>query len=201
MPAADGATSGSHRRVRRRTGKPGSATGTPDTTADAATPGAATRTTGTPDTATTGARTSGTGTPPSSPGTPVTGTPVTGTPGAGTPPSSPGKPTSPDPADHAGGSRASTQPAPSGTVRNAPETSASSAGRTGRRVGPGRAKSVEKLERGLRGLVGAGPSQLDVAAAMRARDAARPTDEDLAAAAELPIVRRHYVPPGSADGT
>jgi hypothetical protein len=50
-------------------------------------------------------------------------------------------------------------------------------------------------ERGLRGLVGGGSSQLTVAAAMRARDAARPTDEDFAnAEAELPIVRRGWVP-------
>jgi hypothetical protein len=50
-------------------------------------------------------------------------------------------------------------------------------------------------ERGLRGLVGGGSSQVNVAAAMRARDASRPTDEDLARAdAELPIVRRGWVP-------
>jgi hypothetical protein len=50
-------------------------------------------------------------------------------------------------------------------------------------------------ERGLRGLVGGGSSQVNVTAAMRARDASRPTDEDLAAAeAELPIVRRGWVP-------
>jgi len=50
-------------------------------------------------------------------------------------------------------------------------------------------------ERGLRGLVGGGSSQLTVTAAMRARDAARPTDEDLATAeAELPIVRRGWIP-------
>lgn len=51
-------------------------------------------------------------------------------------------------------------------------------------------------ERGLRGLVGAGPSQVSVERAMRARDASQPTAEDLAAAErELTIVRRHYVPP------
>lgn len=50
-------------------------------------------------------------------------------------------------------------------------------------------------ERGLRGLVGAGSSQVDVAAAMRARDAARPTADDLAdAERDLTIVRRHWVP-------
>jgi len=47
----------------------------------------------------------------------------------------------------------------------------------------------------LRGLVGAGPSQLRLDAAMRARDASRPTDEDLAEAEEtLTVVRRQYVP-------
>jgi len=50
-------------------------------------------------------------------------------------------------------------------------------------------------ERGLRGLVGGGSSQVSVAAALRARDAARPTAADLAAAeANLPIVRRGWVP-------
>jgi hypothetical protein len=50
-------------------------------------------------------------------------------------------------------------------------------------------------ERGLRGLVGGGASQVSVSAAMRARDAARPTDEDLAAAdRDLQIVRRGWVP-------
>src|SRR6476660_4152840 len=50
-------------------------------------------------------------------------------------------------------------------------------------------------ERGLRGLVGSGASQVRVTAAMRARDAARPTDEDLATAeSELVIVRRGWVP-------
>ncbi|GAA0729241.1 hypothetical protein GCM10010199_43100 [Dactylosporangium roseum] len=50
-------------------------------------------------------------------------------------------------------------------------------------------------ERGLRGLVGGGASQVGVSAAMRARDAARPTDEDLAAAErDLQIIRRGWVP-------
>jgi hypothetical protein len=56
-------------------------------------------------------------------------------------------------------------------------------------------------ERSLRGIVGAGSSQVGVAGAMRARDAARPTAEDLAAAErDLVIVRRHYVPPGTLPG-
>jgi len=50
-------------------------------------------------------------------------------------------------------------------------------------------------ERGLRGLVGGGSSQVGVLAAMRARDASRPTDADLAAAeANLTIVHRGWVP-------
>jgi hypothetical protein len=50
-------------------------------------------------------------------------------------------------------------------------------------------------ERGLRGLVGSGSSQVSVAAAMRARDAARPSDEQLAEAeAGLTIVRRNWMP-------
>jgi hypothetical protein len=56
-------------------------------------------------------------------------------------------------------------------------------------------------ERSLRGIVGAGSSQVGVVGAMRARDAARPTAEDLAAAErDLVIVRRHYVPPDNLPG-
>jgi hypothetical protein len=50
-------------------------------------------------------------------------------------------------------------------------------------------------ERGLRGLIGSGASQVSVRAALRARDAARPTDADLAEAEErLVVVRRNWVP-------
>jgi hypothetical protein len=50
-------------------------------------------------------------------------------------------------------------------------------------------------ERGLRGLVGGGSTQVSVAAAMRARDAARPTDAEIAAAeATLTIVHRGWMP-------
>ncbi|OKI61081.1 hypothetical protein A6A27_28645 [Micromonospora sp. CB01531] len=60
----------------------------------------------------------------------------------------------------------------------------------GRRGGP-----AEEGERGLRGLVGSGSSQVSVTAALRARDAARPTDADLAEAeARVVIVRRNWVP-------
>jgi hypothetical protein len=58
-----------------------------------------------------------------------------------------------------------------------------------------------EVERGLRGLVGGGASQVSVAAAMRARDAARPSDEDLAAAeANLMIIRRGWTPPPPSTG-
>ena len=50
-------------------------------------------------------------------------------------------------------------------------------------------------ERGLRGLVGGGSTQVSVTAAMRARDAARPTGSDIAnAEANLTIVHRGWVP-------
>nr|MDT0659036.1 hypothetical protein [Micromonospora sp. DSM 115978] len=50
-------------------------------------------------------------------------------------------------------------------------------------------------ERGLRGLVGSGASQVSVGAALRARDAARPTEADLAEAEQkLVIIRRNWVP-------
>lgn len=57
---------------------------------------------------------------------------------------------------------------------------------------------IREATGGLRGLVGAGPTQLPPAIAMRARDASRPTDEDIAAAErDLVIVRRHWTPPDS----
>src|SRR4051794_31756323 len=63
---------------------------------------------------------------------------------------------------------------------------------------PRAAKRDRDAERGLRGLVGAGPTQVQVGAALRARDASRPTEEDLRRAEQdIVIVRRHYVPPDS----
>ena len=54
---------------------------------------------------------------------------------------------------------------------------------------------VDDHERGLRGLVGGGSSQVSVAAAMRARDASRPSDAELAEAERsLVIVHRGWVP-------
>jgi hypothetical protein len=58
----------------------------------------------------------------------------------------------------------------------------------------GAAGGAEESERGLRGLVGSGSSQVSVTAAMRARDAARPSDEQLAEAESLIIVRRNWTP-------
>ena len=52
-----------------------------------------------------------------------------------------------------------------------------------------------EAERGLRGLVGSGSSQVSVGAALRARDAARPTDAQFAEAErDLTIVRRNWTP-------
>jgi hypothetical protein len=54
----------------------------------------------------------------------------------------------------------------------------------------------KETERGLRGLVGGGSSQVSVGAAMRARDATRPTEDELAAAeSNLMIIRRGWTPP------
>ncbi|HEV7193096.1 MAG TPA: hypothetical protein VGN35_07790 [Jatrophihabitantaceae bacterium] len=51
-------------------------------------------------------------------------------------------------------------------------------------------------DRGLRDLVGSGPSQLGVEGALRGRDVNRPTEDDLdAAERDLVIVRRHWTPP------
>jgi hypothetical protein len=62
-------------------------------------------------------------------------------------------------------------------------------------AGQGRLADDAQTERGLRGLVGGGSSQVSVGAALRARDATRPTGADLAAAeAELVIIRRGWVP-------
>jgi hypothetical protein len=52
-----------------------------------------------------------------------------------------------------------------------------------------------EIERGLRGLVGSGSSQVGTGAALRARDGARPTAADLAEAeARLVVVRRNWTP-------
>lgn len=59
----------------------------------------------------------------------------------------------------------------------------------------GLAQDDRESERGLRGLVGSGASQVGTGAALRARDAARPTAADLAEAEErLVVVRRNWSP-------
>ncbi|WJK43935.1 hypothetical protein O7608_12535 [Solwaraspora sp. WMMA2056] len=68
-------------------------------------------------------------------------------------------------------------------------------GRSGGGGGSGYGSDDRDTDRGLRGLVGSGTSQVNPATALRARDASRPTGDDLAAAEEtLTIVRRHWVP-------
>ncbi len=63
---------------------------------------------------------------------------------------------------------------------------------------PWRAGRNDPAERGLREIVGAGPSQLGPVRAMRARDANRPTDADLVEAEqEVAIVRRNWKPPNA----
>jgi hypothetical protein len=70
-------------------------------------------------------------------------------------------------------------------------TSAPARGKSPRR----RRSPRESGERGLRDLVGSGPSQLGVSGALRGRDVNRPTDEDIAEAQrDLVIVRRHWQP-------
>lgn len=59
----------------------------------------------------------------------------------------------------------------------------------------GAAHEEREGERGLRGLIGSGASQVGITAALRARDAARPTEADLAEAeARTVIVRRNWMP-------
>lgn len=54
-------------------------------------------------------------------------------------------------------------------------------------------------ERGLRGLVGGGSSQVRVGAALRARDATRPSAKDMTEAETgLIIIRRGWTPPSAA---
>lgn len=69
-----------------------------------------------------------------------------------------------------------------------PDTAPGGVERTER--GGVRQQSSERLQSDSR------PTQLPFTTAMRAREVARPTDEDLADAAEnVTLVRRHYVPP------
>lgn len=64
------------------------------------------------------------------------------------------------------------------------------------RAKPRSAPRGEPTDRGLRGLVGAGPSQLGVSGALRGRDVNRPGEEDLAEAERaVVLVRRNWKPP------
>jgi len=68
----------------------------------------------------------------------------------------------------------------------------------GRQPPPRRSARTERRsdERGWRDLAGNAPSQVGVSGAVRARDVARPSAAQLAAAEhELEIVRRHWQPP------
>lgn len=85
---------------------------------------------------------------------------------------------------------ASPAPAPA-----APPAPVARPARNGSRRPPSGNGDDREAERGLRGLVGSGSSQVSVGAALRARDAARPTVQDLADAdTNLTIVRRNWVP-------
>jgi hypothetical protein len=100
------------------------------------------------------------------------------------------------PAPHADKPPASGDKAPAGGADKARPPARQTA--QGARQAPGGrpgASGEDQVERGLRGLVGSGSSQVSITAALRARDAARPTDDDIAAAeAGLTIVRRNWVP-------
>jgi len=66
----------------------------------------------------------------------------------------------------------------------------------GKPEGGKRRSRSDPTERGLRELVGAGSSQLGPVRAMRARDANRPSEADLAQAEEeIVLVHRHWKPP------
>jgi hypothetical protein len=92
--------------------------------------------------------------------------------------------------------RVRTDPAPGGV--GGPPTPAELAALTNAVHDPEAEPALEdrETERGLRGLVGGGSSQVSVTAAMRARDATRPTEAELAAAeTNLMIIRRGWTPP------
>jgi len=66
----------------------------------------------------------------------------------------------------------------------------------GRRDGEPSRGHGRDSERGWRELAGSSPSQVGLSGALRARDVARPTAEDLAAAERsITVVRRHWQPP------
>ncbi|GID33164.1 hypothetical protein [Paractinoplanes brasiliensis] len=92
-------------------------------------------------------------------------------------------------------SEAIDDPAEAPPAPAAPPAPVARPARNGGRRPPSGNGDDREAERGLRGLVGSGSSQVSVGAALRARDAARPTDQDLADAdTNLAIVRRNWVP-------
>ncbi|WP_026322047.1 hypothetical protein [Salinispora fenicalii] len=87
------------------------------------------------------------------------------------------------------------QPADRAAESPSPAAQTAAGGQSGGRPPRVRRGSAEESERGLRGLVGSGSSQVSVTAAMRARDATQPTEQDLAEAeARVVLVRRNWVP-------
>lgn len=120
-------------------------------------------------------------------------------------PVSPATPTTAVPAPPSAGAPVTPSDVSPAGRPNSPPAGRSPAGRSGtpaadeergpRRSGPGpRPSGEDQAERGLRGLVGSGSSQVSVGAAMRARDAARPTAEQEAEAENMQIVRRNWTP-------
>jgi hypothetical protein len=92
-----------------------------------------------------------------------------------------------DPADEDDDERTPQRPVPGFAGRRPPGSRPTS--------GAGVGGDDREAERGLRGLVGSGSSQVSVGAALRARDAARPTEAQLADAEQnLAIVRRNWSP-------
>ncbi|MEH1170030.1 hypothetical protein V6V47_32100 [Micromonospora sp. CPCC 205539] len=90
-------------------------------------------------------------------------------------------------------------PEPAGRGAESPPSSSTAGVHDGTEAPPPRRRGPSgderDGERGLRGLVGSGSSQVGLSAALRARDAARPTDDDLAEAeARVVVVRRNWVP-------
>jgi hypothetical protein len=124
--------------------------------------------------------------------TPGVDTPVADPPNVGAPPTAPPAPTRP---------AALTPGRPAALTRPVHDPDEDEADRERREVrepaaGPEGGQDDREVERGLRGLVGGGSSQVSVAAALRARDATRPTGQDLATAeSDLVIIRRGWTPP------
>jgi hypothetical protein len=99
------------------------------------------------------------------------------------------------PPQHAAGVRPDVEPAARTAPIHDPDAEPVSGAPTFGAAAGGGAGDDRETERGLRGLVGSGATQVRVGAALRARDASRPTDAEIAAAEQqLVIVRRGWVP-------